>query len=144
VVDLRFTGHGIKRWIVRHSTQRYRCCSCKVTFYPLDDSRPLSKYGSNLTAYAVYLNIELRLSLGSVTSHIVKLFDISLWGDKIYMFKAETAETYRNVYDEILKSLCKGTLLHVDETSVSVRGTNGYVWALTNMEEVAYLYTPTR
>ena len=32
----------------------------------------------------------------------------------------------------------------MDETSVSVGGTNGYVWALTSMEEVAYLYTPTR
>ncbi len=32
----------------------------------------------------------------------------------------------------------------MDETSVNVGGTNGYVWALTSMEEVAYLYTPTR
>jgi predicted RecB family nuclease len=144
VVDLSFTRHGIKRWTIRHSTQRYRCGSCKVTFYPLDDSRPTSKYGSNLIAYAVYLNIELRLSLGRVTSNIVKLFDISLWGDKTHKFKADTAEAYRNAYDEMLKSLCSGSLLHVDETSVSVGGANGYVWALTSMEEVAYLYTPTR
>ena len=144
VVDLRFTGHGVKRWIVRHSTQRYRCSSCKATFYPFDGSRPTSKYGSNLIAYAVYLIIELRLSLGRVTSNIRKLFDISLWGDKTHKFKADTAEAYRNAYDEILKSLCTGSLLHVDETSVSVGGTNGYVWVLTSMEEVAYLYTPTR
>jgi predicted RecB family nuclease len=144
VVDLRFTGHGIKRWTIRHSTQRYRCCSCRSTFYPFDDSRPKSKYGSNLIAYAIYLLIELRLSLGRVTSNIRNLFDISLWGDKTHKFKANTAEAYRSTYEEILKSLCSGSLLHVDETSVSVGGTNGYVWALTSMEEVAYLYTPTR
>ncbi len=144
VVDLRFTGHGIKRWIIRHSTQRYRCRLCKSTFHALDDSRPTSKYGSNLIAYAVYLNIELRLSLGRVTSNIRKLFDVSLWSDRTYKFKADTAEAYRNAYDEILERLCRGSLLHVDETSVSVGGTNGYVWALTSMEEVAYLYTPTR
>ena len=144
VVDLRFARHGIKRWIIRHSTQLYRCVSCKKTFYPLDGSRPASKYGSNLIAYTVYLIIELRLSLGHVTSNIRKLFDISLWGDKTYKFKTDTAEAFRSAYDEMLKNLCSGSLLHFDETSVSVGGTNGYVWALTSMEEVAYLYTPTR
>jgi hypothetical protein len=43
-----------------------------------------------------------------------------------------------------VKKLCAGHLLHVDETSISVRGVNGYVWVLTNMEEVAYFFTPTR
>src|SRR5208337_5645688 len=52
VVDLRFAGYGIKRWTIRHSTQRYRCVVCTNTFYTLDDSRPVSKYGSNLIAYA--------------------------------------------------------------------------------------------
>ena len=47
-------------------------------------------------------------------------------------------------YDDLLKRLCSGRLLHVDETSVSVKGKNGYVWVLTSMEEVAYFYTPTR
>jgi hypothetical protein len=143
-VDLRFTGYGVRRWITRHSTQRYRCQSCKNTFYPLDGSRPTRKYGSNLIAYTVYLIIELRLSLGRATSNIRRLFDIPLWSDKTHKFKADTAEAYRSVYDEILKSLCNGSLLHVDETNVSVGGTHGYVWALTSLEEVAYIYTHTR
>ncbi len=144
VVDLRFTAHGIKRWIIRHSTQRYCCCLCKRTFNALDGSRPTSKYGSNIFAYVVYLNIELRLSLSLVTYNIRKLFHISLWISSTYKFKTDAAETYRNAYDEILKRLCSGSLLHVDETSVSVGGINGYVWALTSMEEVGYFYTPTR
>ena len=74
--------------------------SCKRTFYPLDGSRPTSKYGPNLIAYAVYLIIELRLSQERVTSNIEKLFDISLWGDKTHKFKADTAEAYRSAYDE--------------------------------------------
>ncbi len=122
VVDRRFADHGIKRWIIRHLTQRYRCRLCKLTFYPHDNSRPTGKYGANLIAYAVYLIIELRLSLGLVTSNIRRLFDISLWPDKTYKFKASAAESYRNAYDEILKGLCSGSLLHMDETSVSVGG----------------------
>jgi predicted RecB family nuclease len=144
VVDLRFTRCGIRRWITRHSTQRYRCGLCKNTFYPLDSSRPTRKYGSNLVAYLVYLMIELRLPMGRVTSHIRRLFHISLWTDKTHKFKADTAEAYRSVYDNILTRLCGGKLLHVDETSVSVQGKVGYVWVLTSIEEVAYFYTPTR
>ena len=56
----------------------------------------------------------------------------------------QAAEAYRSAYDGILKGLCSGRLLHVDETSISVKGRNGYVWVLTSMEEVAYFYTPTR
>jgi hypothetical protein len=56
----------------------------------------------------------------------------------------QAAEAYRSAYDSILKGLCGGRLLQVDETSISVKGRNGYVWVLASMEEVAYFYTPTR
>ena len=59
-------------------------------------------------------------------------------------FKTIIAHTYQGAYDDLLKRLCKGPLLHVDETSVSVKGKNGYVWVLASMEHVAYFYTPTR
>jgi Transposase IS66 family len=36
------------------------------------------------------------------------------------------------------------TILHSDETHVNFRKGKGYVWALTNMENVAYVYRPTR
>ena len=43
-----------------------------------------------------------------------------------------------------MKRLCSGRLLHVDETSVSVRGVSCYVWVLASLNEVAYFYTSTR
>jgi len=144
VIDLRFMGHGIKRWVTRHITRRCRCSSCKFSFYPQDPSWPKERYGSNLVAYVVYLNIELRMPLIRVSSNVSKLFGIALWIGRMIKFKARAAETYRVVYDDIIKELCSGNLLHVDETSISVGGTNGYVWVLASMEKVAYFYTPTR
>jgi predicted RecB family nuclease len=142
VIDLRFTRHGIKRWITRHLAHRYECQSCKSTFLPLDRCSSKSKYGPNIIAYSVYLNIELRLPQERVNSHLSKLFGLSF--PSASKFKMQAAEAYRSVYDSILKGLCSGRLLHVDETSISVKGRNGYVWVLTSMEEVAYFYTPTR
>ena len=142
VIDLRFTRHGIKRWITRHLTHRYECQSCRSTFFPLNRCFSKSKYGPNIIAYSVYLNIELRLPQERVNSHLSKLFGLSL--PSASKFKMQAAEVYRSAYDGILKSLCSGRLLHVDETSISVKGRSGYVWVLTSMAEVAYLYTPTR
>ena len=54
------------------------------------------------------------------------------------------AKSYQSTYDNLLKRLCSGCLLHVDETSVSVKGVSCYVWVLANLEEAAYFYTATR
>src|SRR5208283_5027931 len=144
VVDLRFMRHGVKRWITRHVAHRYRCPSCRGTFYPVDRQWTAKKYGPNLIAYAIYLNIELRLPQDRVSSSLSRLFGLCLPRGATNGFKSATAEAYRSVYHDIMKKLCRGRLLHVDETSVSVKGNNGYVWVLTSMEEVAYFYTPTR
>jgi len=58
--------------------------------------------------------------------------------------KMAAAQSYAVTYDRLLKTLCSGQLLHVDETSINVRGVSGYVWALASMEEVAYFFTPSR
>ena len=144
VVDLRFMRHGIKRWITRHDAHRYRCQSCKSTFYPPDRRWTAKKYGPDLTAYAIYQNIELRLPQERVSSSLNKLFDLGLTRSATNRFKADAAEAYRGAYNDIMKRLCSGRLLHVDETSVSVKGNDGYVWVLTSLEEVAYFHTPTR
>jgi predicted RecB family nuclease len=144
VIDLRFMRYGIKRWITRHVAYRYQCSSCRRTFYPQGRRLPRNKYGPNLIAYVVYLNIELRLPQERVSANLSKLFGLSLSCGATNRFKAQAAEAYRSEYNNIIKRLCSGRLLHVDETSVSVKGTNGYVWVLTSMEEVAYFYTPTR
>jgi predicted RecB family nuclease len=144
VVDLRFMRHGIKRWTTRHVAHRYRCQSCRNTFYPPDRRWTAKRYGPNLTAYSIYLNIELRLPQERVSSNLNKLFGLGLPRGATNRFKADAAEAYRSAYNDIIKRLCSGRLLHVDETSISVKGKNGYVWVLTSLEEVAYFYTTTR
>jgi transposase-like protein len=47
--------------------------------------------------------------------------------------KAAAAQTHQGTYSQILKRLCGGRLLHVDETSIGVKGKEGYVWVLTSL-----------
>jgi predicted RecB family nuclease len=144
VIDLRFMRHGIKRWITRYVAQQYRCPSCRSTFYPPDRRWTAKKYGPNLIAYTIYQIIELRLPQSRVAAGVNKLFGLYISRNTTNRFKSETARTYQYTHDNLLKRLCKGRLLHVDETSVSVMGKDSYVWVLTSMEDVAYFSAPTR
>ena len=38
----------------------------------------------------------------------------------------------------------RDSLVHADETKISIEGKNAFIWSLTNLEEVAYFYTETR
>ena len=40
--------------------------------------------------------------------------------------------------------LKEGKLIHADETKVSIKGLEGYVWAFTTLQEVIYIYSETR
>ena len=136
--------HGIKRWVTRYIVQRYRCQSCRSAFYPPDRRWNANKYGPNLIAYTLYQNIELRLPQRRIAASVNKLFDLHISPQTPNCFKADAARTYQCTYDDLLKRLCKGRLLHADETRVSVMGKDCYVWVLTSMEEVVYFYAPTR
>ena len=40
--------------------------------------------------------------------------------------------------------LLAGKVIHIDETEIRLQHGKGYVWVLTNIEEVVFLYRPTR
>ena len=58
--------------------------------------------------------------------------------------KEQASRTYQDCYDLLLRRLCSGRLLHVDETHISIRGKDSFVWILANLNEVAYVYSETR
>ena len=93
----------------------------------------------------MYQNIELGLPQQRVDFSINRLFGLHLprgWSNRM---KAVVAGSHRSTYDKILKRLRSGWLVrNADEMSVSVRGASCYVWALASLQEVAYIYTPTR
>jgi predicted RecB family nuclease len=143
LIDLKFMRYGVKRWIARYVKQRYRCRSCLKTFYSTD-WRWTGKYGLNLVAYVVYQNIELRIPQSLIAVGISQLFGLDISRNMTNKFKSAAAQMHKHTYDKLLKDLCRGGLLHIDETSISIKEGNGYVWVLTSMEEVVYFYTPTR
>ncbi|MBI3464177.1 MAG: IS66 family transposase [Planctomycetes bacterium] len=143
VSDLRFTPSGVKRWLVRYSSERYRCWECKKTFFADAYRAATSRFGRNLCSWAIYHHVALRQSYEDITSSINDIFGFS-FAVVLNRIKPRVAEQHRITYEQLKHKLRHGPLIHADETRVVVKSQAGYVWAFTNMEEVVYMYTPTR
>jgi hypothetical protein len=144
VFDLKLTSSGVKRWIIRYSSKRFRCWVCRKTF--TSDAYRSAKlgFGNNLSAFAVYNHVALRQSYDDVTQNLNDLFGYSFTYCVLSKIKPKAAEQHRRAYDRLKDKLRRGPLIHADETKVVIKNQCGYVWAFTNMEEVVYVYTPTR
>jgi len=144
IVDLKFMKYGVRRWIVRYMFHRYKCKVCETTFYPELRVFTNGKFGLNIIAYALYQNIELRISQEIVDRSLNSLFGFQLAKGSTNHIKERAARMYEGTYNAIVRELCCGRLLHADETRVSVKGKDGCVWVFTSMEAVAYVYSETR
>src|SRR5688572_14608298 len=60
------------------------------------------------------------------------------------MIKSLMAKRYMPTWETILRNILAGGVAHVDETPVNLRKGKGYVWVIASLEEVAYLFQPTR
>jgi hypothetical protein len=64
---------------------------------------------------------------------------------QVHSFKTLLAEHYRGTYNQLLKRIICGKLLHVDETEVHVKPVGkAYVWVFSSLEEVVYMFRPSR
>lgn len=142
VHDLKLFDGGVKRWAVKHAANRYLCRQCRKTFLP--EEYPSSTLGDNLRAWAVYQNIGLLRSHGSIAEEMRELFGYEYPKDIAGRFKSSLAAYYESTYRQLIDRIQTGWLIHADETKVSLKGRTGYVWVFTNLEEVAYIYSDTR
>ncbi|MDR1190915.1 MAG: IS66 family transposase [Verrucomicrobiales bacterium] len=144
IYDLKFTRGGLRRWVVHYQFHRYECLACRRVFRPPLPELPDGKFGAGLVAYAIYQNIELRLSQEIIDRTLNELFGLQLPRGSARGFKIKAARDYAAAYATLLSRLRQGRLLHVDETKVSVAGFQGCVWAFASLDTVAYVYTPNR
>jgi predicted RecB family nuclease len=144
VIDLKFTRHGIKRWVLKLMYTRYRCNSCYKTFFAESTRMSQSHFGDNLMAYYLYQCIELRTPIITIDKSMNKIYGLGIGKGVTNHIKKYAAKSYEGTFNTILTRLCNGTLLHVDETKISLRHDDGFVWVLASMEDVVYFYTEKR
>jgi predicted RecB family nuclease len=145
VLDLKISRNGIKRWVVKYVTKRFRCVRCKRTFHSGGYPTKESKAGRSLLSWAVYQHVALRQSFADIVLGIHDTFGYSF--DRMFgeLAQKRLAEVYRVTEDKMLALLRSGILIHADETKVKFKhDIVGYVWTFTGTEIVVYRYHPTR
>jgi hypothetical protein len=141
--DLKFTGGSIRRQVVRYTAARYRCEECEKTFLPTKYKR-LDTYLNGLKSWAMYQHVVHRISLTHVAAMFEDCFGLRIRFQEIYMLRSLMARRYRTGCRRILDRILKGGLIHADETHANLKKYKGYVWILTNLEDVQYMYRPNR
>ena len=144
VFDVQFHRSGIKRWIKKYLFGRYRCAACWAVFRGSQKDWGKEKFGVNLRTLSVYLNIGLRLPQQRVSLFLNDVLGFGFYRAFPSVLKASAATYYKTTSEKLLGKMISGRLIHADETKVNLKGGIGYVWAFSDMEEVVYLYAPTR
>ncbi len=144
VLDVKFGASGVKRWATQYLFYHHRCPECGAVFQNSDRAWGSEKFGPNLRGLSVYQNIELGLPQARVTAFLNQVLGFSLPRTAINKLKANAAAFYKDTYEGLVRRIVTGHLVHADETKVSLKSGIGYVWAFTNLEEVVYVYAPSR
>jgi hypothetical protein len=117
--------------------------TCDEEFIPHQYQR-LDKHFHGLKSWAMFQHVAYRMSLPTITKMLEDIFGLRVFFSEVHMFKSLMASYYKATYQKLLEKILSGTLLHVDETEVQLKNEKGYVWVFTNIEEVVYIYRPTR
>ena len=141
IYDLRLSATGIKRWVTKLFFISYTCWNCKSRYNELPRQ---DRYGKGLRSYILYQIIELGMSQLAVGRSLDTLFNLQISRSALARIKTASAKLYEETYQSILNRIVRGNLVHVDETMVKLGSGTGYVWAFTNMMDVAYVFSETR
>jgi transposase len=144
VLDVRFSASGIKRWVTRFDFYRYRCTGCHAVVHNPDRAWSAEKFGHNLRAFVVYHIVELRLPQETVATFLHRLLGLNVCRGTTNKLKVAAAQIYQQTYENILKRIVAGRLVHADETKVDFKSRVGYVWVFTNLKEVAFVFAESR
>jgi len=58
--------------------------------------------------------------------------------------RSEFSNMYTSLLKEFKSDLITGNLIQGDETKINLRSESGYIWVLTNLNTVIYIYQPNR
>ncbi|WP_036048529.1 IS66 family transposase [Bradyrhizobium sp. Tv2a-2] len=142
--DLVFGKSSVKRWIVRCQFHYYWCSHCNQKFGEPKEFWPQSHLGRTLVAYVLYHTVELCIPFQTVEEILTRCVKLDICSRTLATVKRTAAKRYESTYKTILSHLLGGSLLHVDETQVSIRGATAYIWVFTNLHDVVYLYKESR
>jgi len=145
LIDMVFTKNGCRKTVVRYVGKQKVCPCCGKKYLPPMIVRLGQRiFGHSFQAWAIYQRVSLRMPVGVISRATYDLFFIELDDVTILDFVRQFAVEHSVTEKRILKRILAGPLVHVDETTINIRGENQYVWVLTDGHHVILRHTATR
>jgi predicted RecB family nuclease len=143
VTDLKFTPAGIRRHVIKYISGASYCTTCKKTIKNF--SRRRQHYGDNFFALIIHYYVTYNLSNYKIGKMLHEHFGIGLPGR--YLIKGKNLWWVRNWSEEaqyIRHMVLNAPVIHIDETTVPLGKSFGYVWVFATTHSIFYHFTPTR
>jgi predicted RecB family nuclease len=141
--ELIFAGGGIKRRVIEYRAPLHECRCCGQRFVPERYER-LAKHFHGLMSWIMFEHVAHRISYEMLSEMLREFFGLAVCSPEVQMIKSLMARYYRPGYRQLLDKILSGPMLHIDETEVKLKTGKGYVWVLASLEEVVFLFRPTR
>jgi len=143
-LDLQITPTSVRRKVIECRTSAYLCKNCGEAFVS-DKYQRMDRYFHNLKSWVMYQHVVHRISISGVRTMLGEFFGLDFCVQDLHSFKSVVADYYRLTYRQLLRGIVSGGLVHIDETHIKLNNREKvYVWVLSNMEEVVFMYRPTR
>lgn len=125
--DVILGRSSLRRRVAEYRYREFWCSRCRSRFGEPRVFWPGSKYGRGLVAYVIYQLVELHIPMTIVAQSANRFLRLGLTTGIIHELKARVARLFSETREGILEAIKKGTLVHVDETHVSIKGKPGCV-----------------
>ncbi len=144
-IDLVFTTSGCRKTVRKYVSIQGRCPKCGKHYSPVGFRGPHSHpFGHAFQAWTVYQRIILRLPYRIIVQVTEHLFGVGMCATTAINFLGYLADYYAPTEASLLQAILKSPFVHVDETKISIRGVDHYVWVFTDGRHVVFRMTETR
>jgi predicted RecB family nuclease len=145
LIDLHFTRQGCRKTITRYRGALGYCPTCEKSYAPQGIEQLGGQlFGHGLQAWVIYQRMSLRLPYRIIIQAMEEMFGERASLGTILKFFTRFAEYYEPTERLLLHQLLRSPFLHVDETKLSIQGTDQYVWVFTDGKHVVFKLTTTR
>ncbi|HBJ82539.1 MAG TPA: hypothetical protein DDZ88_01415 [Verrucomicrobiales bacterium] len=144
LIDLKFARSGMRRAVTCTSCWSYSCAGCGGTVSAHRNFSTQQVYGHDLMSWCVYLNVVSGMNMLKVKKCLEDFFNLYVPRAQIYRFKTYISVQYDALDCQLLEAMTRSPVIHIDETTVNLRGQSAYVWVVATMDLVHFFYRPSR
>jgi predicted RecB family nuclease len=146
IFDLKFTSTGVKKQVTQYIGKKGFCVECNKLFSP-PQIRYLGngkKYGHGFMAWVNYHRLAMRLPYKKIIQLIEDTFGEQVGASTIHHMFMTLSDFYIDTEQILLKRILNSPFVHMDETTINIRGASQYVWVITDGTHVVFKLTENR